>query len=159
MGACVLLMGGGTIGRNFLWAVSVLAGVVGLIYFHIRANAAAFDRAPFSVTARNLRATLLYLGIAWGAGAFLALPAKLPVVEAVLFAAAPALLLAWLLNDAKALAAFQVPAGVLTILAAFVQSWPGASLDALAILGLSGGLFAAILWRRRNPLPAGLALR
>ena len=31
LGSCVLLLGGGTIGRNFLWAVSILGGVVGLI--------------------------------------------------------------------------------------------------------------------------------
>jgi hypothetical protein len=159
MGSCVLLMGGGTIDRNFFWAVSILAGVVGLITFYIRTNAVAFDRAPFSVSARNVRATLLYLGAAWGAGAFLVLPPALPALEAVLFAVIPALLLAWLLNDARGLAAFQVPAGFLTIGAAFIQSWPDAGLDALAILGAHGGLFAAIAWRRRNPLPAGLALR
>jgi len=64
-----------------------------------------------------------------------------------------------LLNDAKGLAAFQAPAGLMTIGAAFIQSWPDAGLDALAILGANGTLFAAIAWRRRNPLPAGLALR
>ncbi len=159
MGSCVLLMGGGTIGRNFLWAVSILAGVVGLVICYIRTNAAAFDRAPFSITARNVRATLLYLGIAWGAGAFLALPPELPALQAILFAVTPALLLALLLNDARGLAAFQAPAGLMTIGAAFIQSWPDAGLDALAILGANGTLFAAIAWRRRNPLPAGLALR
>lgn len=159
MGSCVLLMGGGTIGRNFVWAVSILAGVVGLIIFYIRTNAVAFDRAPFSATARNVRATLLYLGAAWGAGAFLVLPAELPAVGAILFAVIPALLLALLLNDAKGLAAFQAPAGLLTIGAAYVQSWPDAGLDALAILLAHGGLFAALAWRRRVPLPAGLALR
>jgi len=158
MGSCVLLMGDGGIGRHFLWAVSVLAGVAGLIYSYIRANA-AFDRAPFSVAARNLRATFLYLGFAWGMGAFLVLPAAFPVPEAILFAGLPALLMALLLNDAKALAAFQIPAGLLTIAAAFILSWPVAALDALAILGLHGGLFAAIAWHRRIPLPAGLALR
>lgn len=159
MGSCVLLMGGGTIGRNFFWAVSILAGVVGLIASYIRTNAVAFDHAPFSATARNVRATLLYLGVAWGAGAFLVLPAELPAVGAILFAVIPALLLALLLNDAKGIAAFQVPAGLLTIGAAYIQSWPGSGLDALAILLAHGGLFTALAWRRRVPLPAGLALR
>ena len=158
MGSCVLLMGGGTIGRNFLWAVSILAGVVSLITCYIRTNATAFDRAPFSISARNVRATLFYLGIAWGAGAFIA-PPELPALQAILFAVMPALLLALLLNDARGLAAFQAPAGLMTIGAAFIQSWPDAGLDALAILGANGTLFAAIAWRRRNPLPAGLALR
>ena len=159
LGSCVLLLGGGTIGRNFLWAVSILGGVVGLIYSYIRTNAVAFGRAPFSVAARNLRATFLYLGLSWGMGAFLVLPAAFPAFEAILFAVLPALLLALLLGDAKSLAAFQIPAGLLTIGAAFSLSWPHAALDALAILGLHGGLFAAIAWHRRIPLPAGLALR
>jgi hypothetical protein len=63
MGSCVLLLGGGTMARNFLWAVLILAGVVGLVHSHIRTTAAFLDRAPFSVAARNLRATFLYL--AW----------------------------------------------------------------------------------------------
>lgn len=159
MGSCVLLLGGGTMGRNFLWAVSILAGVVGLIHSYIRTNATAFGRAPFSVAARALRATFLYMGLSWGMGAFLVLPPALPAFEAILFAGAPALVLALLLNDAKSLAAFQVPAGLLTIGAAFTLAWPHAALDALAILGLHGGLFAAIAWHRRIPLPAGLALR
>lgn len=159
MGSGVLLLGGGTIGRNFLWAVCILAGVVGLIHSYIRTNAAAFGRVPFSVAARNLRAIFLYLGMAWGMGAFLVLPPAFPAFEAILFTALPALALALLLNDAKSLAAFQIPTGLLTIGAAFTLSWPDAALDALAILGLHGGLFAAIAWRRRTPLPAGLALR
>jgi hypothetical protein len=160
MGTCVLFMGGGaTIGQNFSWAALVLIGVMGLVYSYIRTNAAAFDRAPFSIAARNLRVTLLYLGAAWGAGAFLVLPSEPAAFEAILFAVVPALLLAILLNDAKGLAAFQAPAGALTIAAAFVQSWPNAGLDTLVILVVQWGLFAAIALRRHNPLPAGLALR
>ena len=159
MGSCVLLLGGGTMGRNFLWAVFILAGVVALIHSYIRTNAAAFGRVPFSVAARNLRAIFLYLGMAWGMGAFLALPPAFPAFAAILFTALPAMALALLLNDTKSLAAFQIPAGLLTIGAAFTLSWPDAALDALAILGLHGGLFTATAWRRRTPLPAGLALR
>lgn len=160
MGTCVLFLGGGaTIGQNFSWAALVLIGVVGLIHSYIRTNAAALGRIPVLQAARNLRVTLLYLGIAWGMGAFLAVPPDLPALQAVLFAIVPALLLAVVLNDGIGLAAFQAPAGVLTILAAFTQSWPDAGLDALVILAVPWGLFAALALRRRNPLPAGLALR
>ncbi len=160
MGACVLFLeGGATIGQNFSWAALVLIGVVGLIHSYIRTNAAAFDRIPVSQAARNLRVTLFYLGIAWGAGAFLAVPPALSALQAILFAVMPALLLTVLLNDATGLAAFQAPAATLTILAAFIQSWPDAGLDALMILAVQCGLYAALALRRRNPLPAGLALR
>lgn len=160
MGTCVLFLGGGaTIGRNFSWAALVLIGVVGLIHSYIRTNAVAFDRIPVLQAARNLRATLLYLGIAWGTGAFLVVPPDLPALQAVLFAIVPALLLAVVLDDRIGFAAFQAPTGLLTILAAFTQSWPGAGLDALIILAVPWGFFAALALRRRNPLPAGLALR
>jgi len=159
MGSCVLLLGGGaTIGRNFSWAVLVLIGVVGLIHSYIRTDAAPSGRAPASQAARNLRAIFFYLGIAWGAGAFLALSSALPASQAILFAVAPALLLALLLKDGASLAAFQAPAGALTIGAAFIRAWPDAGLDALAILALQWGLFGMLTVRRRNPLPPGLAL-
>jgi hypothetical protein len=160
MGSCVLLLGGGpTIGHNFAWAALILIGVTALLYSFIRTNAAVFGRAPVSEAARNLRAILFYMGAAWGAGAFLAVPSSLPVLQAVLFAVMPAMLLALLLKDLAGLAAFQAPAGALTIWAGFVRSWPDAGFDALLILMLQSGLFAAMALRRRPPLPAGLALR
>ena len=160
MGTCVLFLGGGaTIGHNFSWAVLILIGVTGLLYSYIRTNAAAFDRAPVSEAARNLRVILFYMGLAWGAGAFLAVPPDLSLLQAVLFAVMPTLLLALVANDTTGLAAFLVPAGALTIGAAFTRTWPDASLDAFLIPALQCGLFVGTILRRRAPLPAGLALR
>ena len=125
MGTCVLFLGGGpTIGHNFSWAALVLIGVTALLYSFIRTNAAVFGRAPISESSRNLRAILFYMGVAWGAGAFLAVPPDLPPLQAILFAVIPAMLLAVLLNDLGGLAAFQAPAGALTVGAAFALSWP-----------------------------------
>jgi hypothetical protein len=156
----VLFLGGGpTIGHNFSWAALVLSGVAALLYSYIRTNAAGFGRAPISQASRNLRGIFFYMGVAWGAGAFLAVPPDLPALQAVLFAVVPAILMALLLNDPGGLAAFQSPAGLLTIGASFIRSWPLAGLDALLILILQWGLFAVIALRHRSPLPAGLALR
>ena len=160
MGTCVLFLGGGaTIGYNFCWAALVLIGVAALLYSHIRANAAAFDRAPVSEAARHLRMTLFYIGLAWGSGAFLATPPAVSALQAILFAVAPTLLLALLLKDAGGLAAFLAPAGALTIGAAFTRSWPDAGLDAVLIPVLQWGLFIGIILRHRTPFPAGLVLR
>jgi hypothetical protein len=160
MGTCVLFLGGGaTIGHNFSWAVLILIGVTGLLYSYIRTDAAVFDRAPVSEAARTLRALLFYMGLAWGAGAFLAVPPDLSLLRAVLFAVMPTFLLALMLNDMAGLAAFLVPAGALTIGAAFIRSWPDARLDAFLIPSLQCGVFIATILRRRAPLPAGLALR
>jgi hypothetical protein len=160
LGTCVLLLGGGvSFARNFGWAVLILAGVAMLLHSYIRTNAAVFDRAPVSESARRLRFVLFYAGLAWGGGAFLALPEEFPVYQAVLFAVVPTLLLALMLHDVGGLLAFLVPAGALTIYAAFEQAWPSATTDAVLIPLLQSGLFLATLLRRRTHFPAGLALR
>lgn len=160
MGTCVLFLGGGaTIGHNFSWAALILIGVTGLLYTYIRTNAAVFDRIPVSEAARNLRALLFYMGLVWGAGAFLAVPPDMPPLQAVLFPVMPTLLLALIANDLAGLAAFLVPAGALTIGAAVMHPWPDARLDAFLIFTLQCGLFIGTILRRRLRLPAGLALR
>ncbi|HEY4274530.1 MAG TPA: hypothetical protein VGM68_03520 [Rhizomicrobium sp.] len=160
MGGCVLLWSGGqTIGQNFLWAVLVLIGVAALLYSFIRTHAAAFDRMPASMAARNLRGMVLYLGLAWGAGAFLVLPGNAAPVTAILFAVLPALVLSGLLHDFTGLAAFQIPASVLTAAALFARPWQDPGLAMAAIFTLQSVLFAMVALRHRISLPAGLALR
>jgi hypothetical protein len=160
MGTCVLFLGGGgNFAQNFVWAALILLGVAALLYSFIRNMAAAFDRAPASEAARNLRVILFYMGLAWGAGAFLAVPAALPAYQAIPFAVIPVFLLALMLNDPAGLIAFLVPAGSWTVYAAFARSWPEAPLDAVLIPLLQAGLFLATLLRRRTHFPPGLALR
>jgi hypothetical protein len=160
MGSCVLLLGGGaSFARNFCWAVLILIGVGGLLYSSIRNTAAAFDRAPVSEAARDLRVILFYMGLAWGSGAFLAVSADFPAYQAILFAVLPVFLLALMLNDNFGLLAFLAPAGVWTVYAAFARTWPQAPLDAVLIPTLQAGLFLVMLLRHRTHFPAGLALR
>lgn len=159
MSASVLFLGGTTIGQDFSWTVLILIGVVALLHSYIRTNAAVFDRIPVSEAARNLRAIFFYMGLAWGVGAFLALPAELATLPAILFAATPALVLALLLKDARGLAAFVAPASALAVAAAFARSWQHLGLDIFLILVLQWGPILGIVMRRRTALPAGLALR
>ncbi len=160
MGSSVLIWGGGrTIGQNFSWAVLVLIGVAALLYSFIRTHAAAFDRVPVPVAARTLRGIVFYLGAAWGAGAFLVLPDQPMAMMAILFAVLPALVLAGLLNDLPALAAFQISVSLLTAAALLAGPWRNVALEASAIFILQVLLFAASALRHRIPLPAGLALR
>ena len=161
MGTCVLFLGGGaSFAQNFSWAVLILLGVAALLYSYIRNMAAAFDRAPASEAARNLRLILFYMGLAWGAGAFLAVPAAIARLSGDPSSRSfPCLLLALMLNDAAGLFAFLVPAGSWTVYAAFARSWPEAPLDAVLIPLLQAGLFLATLLRRRAHFPPGLALR
>jgi hypothetical protein len=99
------------------------------------------------------------MGIAWGAGAFLVLPAYPSAVTVLLFALLPALMLAALLHDPAGLAAFQVPASFFAVAAAFAGPWLQAGLAGATLLILQGLLFAATALGHRTHLPAGLALR
>jgi hypothetical protein len=141
-GAATLAAGGGTgesnLGSDFVWSLLVLAGVAAMTLNHIRGQAAgSLRRTRIEVAAADLRAILLYTGFAWGAGAFLALPAEPGVPLALAFALAPALLMVALLKDEGGIAAFTAPVMVLTAAAALFKDWPGGHI-ACALLVAAG---------------------
>ncbi|HEX3754832.1 MAG TPA: hypothetical protein VHV26_07120 [Rhizomicrobium sp.] len=123
MGGASLLAGGGTLASDFVWSVLVLAGVTAITVNFIRGPARAPLAPPLESSAADLRAILLYTGFAWGAGAFLALPADPGPGVALGFAIAPALLARALLKDRAGIAAFCLPAIGLTAAAALLQHW------------------------------------
>jgi hypothetical protein len=145
------------IGRDFSWALLILVGVLALLRCYIRTNAALDNRAPPARAARELRAVFLYLGIVWGLGAFLVLPANMESLPALFYAAGPMLGLTLLLNDMAGLALFLASAGMMVIGAALIRSWPHGTLDASLILILQWGLFSGALHRNREPHPAGFS--
>ena len=142
-----------TIGRDFCWAVMILAGVLALLQRQIRAHAALFSEVPMS-TAKELRMIFLYMGFAWGAGAFLVLPATSGTLAVLLFTAVPGLTLALLLADAASFTLFLVPSGLTVIGAALIRSFPYAMLEMSLILILQWGLFTGAILRNREPDPA-----
>jgi predicted permease len=143
------------IGRDFSWALLILIGVLALLRCYIRTNAALDNQASPARAARELRGVFLYLGIAWGLGAFLVLPAHVGSLPALLYAAGPMLGLMLLLNDMAGLALFLASAGMIVIGAALIRSWPHGTLDTSLILILQWGLFSGALHRNREPHPAG----
>jgi len=153
----LVLAGTAPIGRDFTWALLILIGVLALLRCYIRTNAALGPQAPLTWAARELRAVFLYLGAAWGLGAFLVLPVSVGSLPALFYAAGPMLGLALLLNDTAGLALFLAPAGMMVIGAALIRSWPHRGLDASLILILQWGLFSAALHRNREPRPAGFS--
>lgn len=154
MGSIAALFGGGALGPVFLWSLLVLGGVIAVVASHLRTTAVFKDMAG---SASDLRAILLYLGFAWGLGAFLALaPMAAPLVA---FAAIPVLALALLLRDGPAILAFAAPATIITLGALLLrtQSWRAA-----AILLLAQAAIAASLFHRRQRggiTPPGFVLR
>jgi hypothetical protein len=146
----------------FVWSVLVLLAVCALLRSYIRSTAAAFDRVPMAQAARELRAILLYAGLAWGAGAFLVLAPDTSPLAALLFAALPSLTLSLLLKDREGALAFLAPVTAVSIAAAILQSWPDNGLAVALLLLLQSAIAAHALLRGRQHgagLPAGLALR
>src|SRR5271154_2952099 len=84
-GAAALLAGGGTLQSDFVWSVLVLAGIAAMTVNYIRGQATPLSRVNLDVAAGDLRAILLYTGFAWGAGAFLSLPAAPGALLALAF--------------------------------------------------------------------------
>lgn len=141
-----------SIGRDFSWAVLILAGVLAILQCHVRAHAALFSEAPTSA-AKELRVVFLYMGLAWGAGAFLVLPADSGILAVLLFTALPGLTLAFLLADTTSFTLFLVPSGLMVIGAALIRSFPYAMLEMSLILILQWGLFTGAVMRKREPDP------
>jgi hypothetical protein len=159
--ACVLLMligalallwagfsGGGTLKADFAWAALVLLGVIAMTRNFIRGYARSLRRVPLEEAAADLRTLLLYLGVAWGTGAFLVMPG-LPAPALVFsFAVAPSLALALVLRDPKGVLAFVAPATLATAAATLLGAWPLDIWVAAAIMGLGGFIITWSMLRR-----------
>lgn len=163
LGMAALTFGAGTTLKScFAWAFLVLIGVGALLRSYIRSTAAVFDRAPLTEAAQDLRAILLYVGFAWGAGAFLVLSPVAGPVATLAFAGLPSLAIALILKDQGGPLAFVIPVTILSLTAAVLQPWPDAGLDTALLLMLQSSIVARIILSSRRPragLPAGLLLR
>jgi len=129
----VLAFGAGTsLGPCFTWAMLMLVGIAALLRTQLRAN--VLEAEPMAEAASDLSLILIYCGFAWGAGAGMVLsPASAPAA-ALLFAAAPSLVLSLLLKERNAVLAFLVPATAMTIAAAILRPWPDAGLTTALLL-------------------------
>jgi len=168
--ACLLLMaagtlavaaGGGTLKSHFAWAALLLIGIVAIIRSHMRGHARTLRRTPLEEAAGDLRFLLLYVGAAWGTGAFLVMPGQpLPLLAAA-FALVPALGLSLILRDERAAAAFTTPVALLTAGAAVMGAWPAAPWVALAVLAGGGVALLLPAWQNRRvnlPIPHPMLL-
>jgi hypothetical protein len=133
-GALVLMAGDGSLKCDFAWAAAVLLGVLAMTRNYIRGFARSLRRVPLQDAVSDLRAVLLYTGMAWGAGAYLVMPGLPAPVFAVLFAATPAFVLALIVRDEKSAAAFCIPVTILSAAAALLQAWPADTIVAAIIL-------------------------
>ena len=151
MGAAHLALGGGaSMAGDFFWALALFAGIAALLVSHIRNTAAAFDRAPLTKAAASLRRIYLGAGVAWGAGALLAIRPDAGLVTVLLFAGAPSLFLGLVLKDRRAALGFLLPVMAASLAGAMLRPHFMGAMVGLAALGLA---LAGLILLRSRPAP------
>jgi len=160
-GAAMLVLADGSLKAQFGWAVLMLIGVIAMTRNFIRGFARSLRRVPLEEAASDLRVLLLYTGAAWGSGAFMIMPTQPSAALTFTFAVTPALVLALILKDQKGVAAFTLPAALITAGAALMGAWPLDIWVALAIAAASVGIVViSALQHAPRPAPmTDLALR
>jgi hypothetical protein len=134
------------------WLVLVFAGIVAAARFYAKTIHAPFERAGLKAFAGDMSAVLLYAGFAWGAGAFLALPASAPVFALPLFGAGLAVVLAVVLRARDMAYCFLVPAIGLSALAPLLRPLDGGILASAGVL--AAGIAAALVAEAAERLTA-----
>lgn len=122
--------------------VALIAVAVLMSYRH--AMRQPFERATLKNFAKDLSATLLFAGFAWGSGAFLALPTGAPAVAVLGFALLPSVLIAYLLRDREALFLFLAPVTTLSAAACLLKPFAGDIELAGVVLAAAAGLGGAV---------------
>jgi len=134
LGVAALAAGGGVASPSIAWAILMTVGLLAMLRAYAFAIRQPFERAALQAFAQDIRASMLYAGFAWGAGAFLVLSGTVSGLEVVLFAAVPTLAIAALLREREAALLFVAPAAGLSSLACAVRPISGGALAAGAIL-------------------------
>jgi hypothetical protein len=150
---------GVSLASQMVWGVFIAFATVALLRAYATAIAAPFERPVLKTFAKDMSAILLYAGFAWGAGAFLALPAGTSFAASIIFAVAPSLAVAILLREQEAAFLFLAPAAMLSAFAAVLKPFAGGALDAGLILLAAGAIAgAAVLAAQRRRLALSLPL-
>ncbi|MGH6870726.1 MAG: hypothetical protein ACREHE_04390 [Rhizomicrobium sp.] len=108
-----------------VWLALVAGGIAALLRSYARTMAAPFEIFALKAFSGDLSAILFYAGFAWGAGAFLALPAGTSLAAVTLFAAVPCALVAALSRTREASLMFAGPVAGLGAIAALVRPLGG----------------------------------
>lgn len=134
------------------WLILMIAGLGAMARSYSRAIAAPFERAALKAFEQDLTAMSVYLGFAWGAGAFLMLPTVIPF-SVVTYAAITSAGFAALLKDRNIALCFLAPASALSALACVLRPLPGGSLAAALVLAASAAVAGAVVFAARMAAP------
>ena len=146
--------------RAFVWLAFVAVGSLAVLRCYAHTIGQPFQRPALKAFATEMSPILLYAGFAWGAGAFLALPAGTAMFAAILFVAVPTIAIAALLREREAAYLFLAPSALLASFASVLTPFAGGAFTAGSILLASGALTVAMVFsqRGRDGRPAMLGL-
>lgn len=144
------LAGGTGLARLLVWCAFVAAAAIAMLRAYFHTIGQPFERVALKSFAKDMSAILLFAGFAWGAGAFLALPAGTGMAAAVLFAAAPGIAIAALLREREAVFLFLAPVAALAAFASVLRPFADGALAAGLILIACAVVAGAVVLRDRR---------
>ena len=123
--------------RPLVWAAFMAVAVAAIVIAYRHAIGRPFECDALKSFSQDLSAILLFAGFTWGAGAFLAMPANMPMGAMAIFVAAGGASVGLLLREQEMLFRFLAPAAVLTSLACVLRPSTGGALDLALVLAAS----------------------
>lgn len=147
------------------WLVLVGAGQFALVRAYMTAIAAPFEREPLRMFSGDLVAIMLYVGFAWGAGCFLALPGSAGLIPVLAFGAGAILLEGIALRSPEATASFAIPVTALSATAELFRPVGGGLIASATVLASGAVLVAAAFYLhhvfllRQNPAALSISSR
>lgn len=104
-----------------VWLALVAGSIAAIARAYTHAIKAPFERVPLRSFATDLSAILFFAGFAWGAGAFLAVPATASAAMVLLFSAGTCAVVAALLRSPEHALFFLAPVAGLAALASLMR--------------------------------------
>jgi hypothetical protein len=151
LGVLTIGLAGGTgLARPLVWCAFVALASIAMLRAYAQTIGEPFERFALKAFAKDMSAMLLYAGFAWGAGAFLALPAGTGIATAILFAVVPGIMIAALLREREAVLLFLAPVATLAAFASVLRPFASGALAAGLILIACAAVAAAVVLRDRR---------
>jgi hypothetical protein len=143
MGGATLLFAGILTAENLVWSGFMLVAVGVIAIAFRRTIKRPFERAALKSFSQDFDAIMAFGGTAWGAGAFLALPADTSFAAPILFSAGAGAIIAVLLREYETTLHFLAPVAALASYACVLRPLPGSALAAALVL-IACALVAAL---------------
>jgi hypothetical protein len=146
MAIAALAFGGAGLAEGITWGIFMLAGAGAIVATYSRAIRQPFERTALKSFSQDLHAILVFAGFAWGAGAFLALPADAGMSTVVPFSAGAGAVIALLLRERECAFLFLAPVAALASFACVLRPLSGGALDASFVLIACSLVAGAVAW-------------